>query len=115
MKFKYERLPIFCHFCGLLGHDLNHCAGHFAAEKYGDEIDYQYGDWLRASSGWHRSPSRNGTAGPKQRRRRSEYHGVDGDPRDIQADDLGINLDVPVQEKRGREVLRSKNLSRMRI
>ena len=23
---KYERLPIFCHYCGLLGHDLRYCA-----------------------------------------------------------------------------------------
>ena len=32
VKFKYERLPIFCHFC-VLGHDLCHCASHFAVEK----------------------------------------------------------------------------------
>lgn len=30
VTFKYERLPLFCHFCGLLGHDLKHCAEYFA-------------------------------------------------------------------------------------
>ena len=25
VKFKYERLPIFHHYCGLLGHDLHLC------------------------------------------------------------------------------------------
>ena len=24
--FKYERLALFCHYYGLLGHDLRHCA-----------------------------------------------------------------------------------------
>jgi len=51
VNFKYERLPIFGHFCGLLGHDLSPCASHFAIEKHGGNIDYQYGDWLKASSG----------------------------------------------------------------
>lgn len=48
VKFKYERLPIFCHFFGLQGHDLRHYANHFAAEKKGGEVVYQYGDWLKA-------------------------------------------------------------------
>ena len=26
VTFKYERLPMFCHFCGVLGHNLKHCA-----------------------------------------------------------------------------------------
>ena len=51
VNFKYEKLPIFSHFYGLLEHDLSHYASHFATEKHGGNIDYQYGDWLRASSG----------------------------------------------------------------
>ena len=48
VKFKYERLPMFCHCCGLLGHDLRHCASHFAEEKKGGGVEYQYEDWLKA-------------------------------------------------------------------
>jgi len=51
VSFKYERLPIFCHYCGILGHDLRHCAAHYAVEKKGDRIEYQYGDFLRAVGG----------------------------------------------------------------
>ena len=40
VKFKYERLPMFCNYCGMLGHDLKHCASHFAAEKNGVEVKY---------------------------------------------------------------------------
>lgn len=46
VNFRYERFPIFCHFRGHLGHDLNICASHFAAEKNGGVVDYQYRDWL---------------------------------------------------------------------
>ena len=48
VTFKYERLPMFCHYCGTLGHDLKHCAVHYAMEKKGGHIEYQYRDFLRA-------------------------------------------------------------------
>ena len=51
MKFKYEWLPLFCHFCGMLGHDVKNCAKHFAATKIGSTIDYRYGYFLKAMGG----------------------------------------------------------------
>ena len=61
VTFKYERLPLFCHFCGLMGHDLKHCAEHFAMGKTGGEVVYQYGEWLKAAGGRARSPQRTGS------------------------------------------------------
>ena len=63
-NFKYERLLLFCHFCGILGHDLRHCAAHFAAVKKDGEVQCQYGDWMRALGGHPRSPPRSDKAGP---------------------------------------------------
>ena len=51
VDFKYERLPIFCHYCGILRHDLKHCAAHYAAKKNDGIGEYQYGDFLRAIGG----------------------------------------------------------------
>lgn len=51
VTFKYERLPMLCHYCGVLGNDLRHCASYFAALKQGVEVELQYGDWLKATGG----------------------------------------------------------------
>lgn len=48
--FKYERHLMFCHFCGLLRHDLHHCALYFERKKSGEVGELEYGDWLRANS-----------------------------------------------------------------
>ena len=55
---KYERLPMFCHYCGLLGHDIQHCAGHYATSKNRREVVCQYGDWLKALGIRNGSPSK---------------------------------------------------------
>ena len=52
LSFKYERLGMFCYFCGFVGHDLKHCASFFAVEKNGATMELQYGDWLKAMGGW---------------------------------------------------------------
>ncbi|KAL0015519.1 hypothetical protein SO802_002588 [Lithocarpus litseifolius] len=58
VKFKYERLPLFCFYCGFLRHDLKHCAKHFEAQKSGEGVEYQYGEWLKDNGGRSRSPSK---------------------------------------------------------
>ena len=61
VTFKYEHLPMFCHWCGIMGHDLKHCAQHFAVTKNGDSVTCQYGGWLKSTGGRPRSPSRKDT------------------------------------------------------
>ena len=60
VTFKYERLLMFFHYCGMLGHDLRHCATHFTVEKNGGKMEHQYGDWFKAVRGRQRTPSRHG-------------------------------------------------------
>ena len=55
VSFKYERLPIFWHYYGILGYDLKHCAAHYAVEKKGEWIEYQYKDFLRVVGGYSRA------------------------------------------------------------
>lgn len=64
VTYKYERLPMFCHYCGILGHDLRHCSAHFAASKESDNVEYQYGEWLKADSGQSKSPPRRSKENP---------------------------------------------------
>lgn len=54
---------MFCHYCGLLDHEVKHCASHFAVVKNGGEVYYQYGEFLRAMGGWPRF-SPNKSTGP---------------------------------------------------
>ena len=59
VHFKYERLSVFCHYCGLLGHDLCYCAKYFSKTKVGIDVDCGYGDWLKAGGRAH-SPLKRG-------------------------------------------------------
>ncbi|KAK7832955.1 uncharacterized protein CFP56_026060 [Quercus suber] len=56
VNFKYERLPFFCHYCGILGHDTKHCASYYAASKNEGEVVCPYGDWLKAGGVRSTSP-----------------------------------------------------------
>jgi len=47
VDFKFDRLPLFCHFCGKLGHTEK---DNKSMQKVEDEqVTFQYGDWLVAS------------------------------------------------------------------
>ena len=62
---------MFCYHCGLLGHDLKHCAQYFALTKGNGDVARQYREWMKASGSRVRSPNRRGQA------RDLDDHGTD--------------------------------------
>ena len=50
VRFKYERLPNLCYWCGLLTHSDKDCDLWVQSRGSLTESDQQYGGWLRASS-----------------------------------------------------------------
>lgn len=48
IQFKYERLPTFCFFCGIIGHSERFCEKYFDCQERLAELPF--GAWLRASS-----------------------------------------------------------------
>ncbi|CAN0825148.1 hypothetical protein LINGRAHAP2_LOCUS322 [Linum grandiflorum] len=59
-KIAYERLPIFCYNCGLLGHIQKECEMERVPED-----EQQYGGWLRALSPLKRIGAKNSTEATK--------------------------------------------------
>ena len=66
VDYRYERLPLFCHYCGLLGYDLKHCVEYFARSSNGEEVVCQYGEWLKSIGGRSRSPPRKSSTASSQ-------------------------------------------------
>ena len=48
LSFRYERLPIFCHWCGILNHDSKECDLWLQSKGELSTEDQEYGSWLRA-------------------------------------------------------------------
>ena len=49
VDFKYERLPIFCYWCGKVDHDERDCIQWIQSKETLKVEDKQFGAWLRAS------------------------------------------------------------------
>jgi len=48
VSFRYERLPIFCHWCGVLNHDFKECDLWLQSKGELRIENQEYGSWLRA-------------------------------------------------------------------
>ena len=51
ISFKYERMPIFCYWCGVMNHDEKDCRLRVSSQGTLKE-DQQYGAQLRATTEW---------------------------------------------------------------
>lgn len=49
VDFKYERLPIFCYWCGMIDHDERDCLQQARSNVTPGAEEKQYGPWLRAT------------------------------------------------------------------
>lgn len=47
ISLKYERLPDFCFFCGIIGHTLKDCDNRVLSNSHMNDL-LEYGNWLRA-------------------------------------------------------------------
>ena len=80
VEFKYERLPIFCHLCGMIDHDERDCLQGFRSKETPMPEEKQFGPWLRANLDKHQKTllitagkygeSRNGEVEPETMARR---------------------------------------------
>jgi len=78
VHFKYERLPTFCHFFRIMGHDLKNCAQHYASRKNGVEEACQYGEWLKATGGKFRTLPKETPTNSKQTNGEAVSQGLGG-------------------------------------
>lgn len=52
VNFKYEKLPTFCFYCGIVGHQEKNCGQKVEDARKQTIIEDQYGDWLRVQGEW---------------------------------------------------------------
>ena len=69
VDFKYERLPIFCYWCGKVDHDEHDCLQWMHNKEMLRPEEKQYGQWLRATQECLQKPqlvlvSNKSTVGP---------------------------------------------------
>lgn len=72
VSFSYERLPMFCYLCGVIGHLEKKCTVRFRDDFVDPGKAFPYGEWLKATPGpAHSVPTSNN---PHARTRESTHH-----------------------------------------
>ncbi|KAH7841895.1 hypothetical protein Vadar_013209 [Vaccinium darrowii] len=54
VDYKYERLPLFCHYCGLIDHEIQECSVKSKDVMEGYVKENSYGPWMAAASSFRR-------------------------------------------------------------
>lgn len=49
IPFTYERMPMFCYICGMVGHMEKRCPTRYADEFVDLGLDFPYGEWMKAT------------------------------------------------------------------
>nr|POF21997.1 hypothetical protein CFP56_35538 [Quercus suber] len=87
--FQYERLPIFCYRCGILGHNDRECLQRRVGRLSLEEDELQYGHWLRVVA------PRKQSQGNIQHNHQSHSHALipDDQAPELDVDDTIYNLE----------------------
>ena len=92
-----------CYYYGMLGHNLKHYATYFALTKNGEQVDYPYGEWLKASGGRSRSPTRCGLENPQASMKVHEVEECNRDASESVMVDGRNRPKIPIVQGKGEE------------
>lgn len=63
VDYKYERLPLFCHYCGKLDHEVRECSTKDQDQLRGTVKENEHGSWMAATPSYRRGYNWKGNGG----------------------------------------------------
>ena len=100
--FKYEKMPTFCFFCGIIGHNERFCEKLFDCKE--KPVEMPYGAWLRA-------PNRRGVNQVGERWLRQEAPATVEADTSMTVDRMHIERVDPCLQAKGKEISESRKVA----